>query len=131
MFIYSKTTIGDRDEIRAIDEILVRDPNSKVADMSSDDRTRKIINRESNKRQRSRPRSISKSNGRGTDRTRRRFPARTQSRRGQPIVATSAAGQQTGRLLYVTDRESRLRFLVDTVVTRLLSYYDHRANYAL
>ena len=34
--------------------------------------------------------------------------------RGQPLVATSAAGRQKGRLLYVTDRESRLRFLVDT-----------------
>ena len=35
-------------------------------------------------------------------------------RRGQPLVATSAAGQQMGRLLYVTDREPRLRFLFDT-----------------
>ena len=35
-------------------------------------------------------------------------------RPGQSLVATNAAGQQTGRLLYVTDRESRLRFLVDT-----------------
>ena len=32
---------------------------------------------------------------------------------GQPLVATSMAGQQTGRLLYVKDWESRLRFLVD------------------
>ena len=29
-------------------------------------------------------------------------------------MATSEAGPQTGRLLYVTDRESRLRFFVDT-----------------
>ena len=29
-------------------------------------------------------------------------------------MATSAAGQQTGHLLYVTDRQSRLRFQVDT-----------------
>ena len=29
-------------------------------------------------------------------------------------MATSAAGRRSGRLLYVTDRESRLRFLVDT-----------------
>ena len=29
-------------------------------------------------------------------------------------MATSAAGPDTGRLLYVTDREVRLRFLVDT-----------------
>ena len=35
-------------------------------------------------------------------------------RLGQPLVATSVAGQQTGRLLYVIDRESRLCFLVDT-----------------
>lgn len=35
-------------------------------------------------------------------------------RPGQSLVATNAAGQPTGRLLYVTDRESRLRFLVDT-----------------
>ena len=35
-------------------------------------------------------------------------------RRGQPLTATSAAGQQMGRLLYVTDREFRLCFLVDT-----------------
>ena len=35
-------------------------------------------------------------------------------RRGQPLATTSTAGQQMGRLLYVTDRESRLRFLVDT-----------------
>ena len=34
--------------------------------------------------------------------------------RGQVLVATSAAGQQTGHLLYVTERESRLRFLVNT-----------------
>ena len=34
--------------------------------------------------------------------------------RGQPLAATSAAGQQMGCLLYVTDWESRLRFLVDT-----------------
>ena len=34
-------------------------------------------------------------------------------RSGHPLVATSAAGQQTGRLRYVTDRESRLCFLVD------------------
>ena len=33
---------------------------------------------------------------------------------GQPLVATSAAGQQMGRLLYITDRESRLRLLVNT-----------------
>ena len=33
---------------------------------------------------------------------------------GQLLVATSVVGQQTGRLLYVIDRESRLRFLVDT-----------------
>ena len=35
-------------------------------------------------------------------------------RRGQPLVATSADRQETGGLLDVTDRESRLRFLVDT-----------------
>ena len=35
-------------------------------------------------------------------------------RPGQSLVATNAAGQQIGRLLYVTDRESRLSFLVDT-----------------
>ena len=35
-------------------------------------------------------------------------------RRGQPLAATSAPGQQTARFLYVTDRESRLRFLVHT-----------------
>ena len=29
-------------------------------------------------------------------------------------MATSAAGQQTGRLLYITERESRLHFIVDT-----------------
>ena len=34
--------------------------------------------------------------------------------RGQLLVVTSAASQQTGHLLYVTERESRLRFLVDT-----------------
>ena len=35
-------------------------------------------------------------------------------RPGQSLVATNATGQRVGRLLYVTDRESRLRFLVDT-----------------
>ena len=34
--------------------------------------------------------------------------------RGQALVTTSVAGQQTGRILYITEHESRLRFLVDT-----------------
>ena len=33
---------------------------------------------------------------------------------GQLLVVTSAAGRQKGRLLYVTDCEFRLHFLVDT-----------------
>ena len=33
---------------------------------------------------------------------------------GLPLVETSAASRQKGRLHYVTDHESRLRFLVDT-----------------
>ena len=35
-------------------------------------------------------------------------------RQGQPLATTSTAGQQMGHLLYVTDRESRLCFLVGT-----------------
>ena len=50
----------------------------------------------------------------GRDPHHRRSTSHTRSRRGQPIVATNATGPQTGHLLYVTDWESMLRFLVDT-----------------
>ena len=33
---------------------------------------------------------------------------------GQPLAATSVTGRQMGHLLYITERESRLRFFVDT-----------------
>ena len=116
--LYSKTTIGDPDEIRAIAEILIRDTNYTVTDMLSNDRIREIFHKEVAAllaQLSSRPRSFSKSIGGGKDRSRRRSTSRTRPRRGQPIVATSATGQQQmGRLLYVNDRESRLRFLVDT-----------------
>ena len=85
--------------------------------MSSDDRVHKIFREEvvALRAQRSSlPRSFSSSNRGGRDRLRWLSHPRTRSRRGQPIVATSTAGPQTGRLLYVTDWESRLHFLVDT-----------------
>ena len=49
----------------------------------------------------------------GTMRNSVRMPEST-VHQGQPLVTTSAPGQQTGRLLYVTEHESRLHVLVDT-----------------
>ena len=60
------------------------------------------------------PQRFSNSNGGGRDRLRRRSTSRRRSHWGQSLVATSAAGPQPGPLLYVRDRESKLRFLVDT-----------------
>ena len=40
--------------------------------------------------------------------------AHGRKRPGQSLIVTNATGQQVGCLLYVTDRESRLRFLVNT-----------------
>ena len=60
------------------------------------------------------PRSLPNLNGGGRSRSRPRSTSRTRSYRGQSSVATSVAGPHTGLLLYVTDRESRLYFLVDT-----------------
>ena len=99
-----------------------------------DDGIRKLILEEFNaalqEQQRSRLRSFSNSNGGGRDCSCRRFTSRRHSCRGQPLVATSAAGQQTGRLLYVTDCESRLSFLVDTSsgVSIILSSKAERNN---
>ena len=94
----------------------VRDAIRTVAtDMSLNDRIRKLFCERLNKvlqaQHRSRPQSFSNSNGGGRDRSRRRSPLR--SCRGQSLVATSTAVPQTGRLLHVTDRQSRLCFLVD------------------
>ena len=52
-------------------------------------------------------------------------------RRGQPLATTSAARQQIGRLLYVTDHESRLHFLVDTrsEVCNIPPSKDERKNW--
>ena len=60
------------------------------------------------------PVSFSNSNGGGRDCLRRQSTSRGHSHRSQPLVASSAAGRQTDRLLHVTDGESRLCFLVDT-----------------
>ena len=95
----------------------VRDTIQTVTDMLSDG-IRKLFRKEFNTilqaQHRSRPRSFSNSNGWGRDRSRRRSPSRRRSCWGQSLVPTSAAGPRTGRLLYITDRKSRLRFLVDT-----------------
>ena len=89
-----------------------------VTDMSLKDRIRKLILEEVNTapraQHRSHPRSFSNSIREGRDRSHWWSTSRRRSRRGQSLVVTSATGQQTGCLLYVTDRESRLRFLVDT-----------------
>ena len=83
-----------------------------------DDRKCKLLRKQLNTtfqvQHRSRLRSFSNSNGRGRDCLHRRSTSHTRSHRGQSSLATSAPGPQTGRLLYVIDRESRLRFLVDT-----------------
>ncbi len=58
--------------------------------------------------ERSRPSHSSRNRG-GRNRSNRRSCSR-----GQTPVNASATGRRNSRLLYVTDRESRLRFLVDT-----------------
>ena len=96
----------------------VRDTIRKVTDMSSDDRIRKIFREELNTvlqaPNSSRPRSFFNSNRGDRDCSRRRSTSRRRSRWSQSSLATRAAGPQKGRLLYVTDQESRLRSLVDT-----------------
>ena len=86
--------------------------------MSLDDCIRKLFREELNTvlqdQHRSRLQSFSNSNEERRDCSHRRFTLRRRSHRGQSLLATSAAGSQTGHLLYVTDWESRLRFLVDT-----------------
>ena len=105
---------------------------------TEDDCIRQIFREEFNTafppQHRSCPRSLSTPDRRGRNCSRRRSTSRSllvsravwgecpkvpstmhgEKSRGQPLAVTSAADQQMGRLLYVTDRESRLRFLVDT-----------------
>ena len=50
----------------------------------------------------------------GDDAQKCRLPCTAGKRPGQSLVATNTAGQQTGRLLFVTDRKSKIRFLVET-----------------
>ena len=82
-----------------------------VSTSTEDDLICKIFHKEFNNNTGN---TLSDSNGGARDRSCRRSTSCRLSHQGQSLVVTSAAGPQTGRLLYITDRESRLCFTVDT-----------------